>query len=184
MGVSGSAFATWVGSFFTAAGTTAAGTTAATAATTTAAGTAAAGTAAAGTAAAGAAAGTVATSAAGEIALADATAGIAAGASAPTLGAIGAGIGDMTPMALASGATSAASGLSALNTLAQGRGGINLPPQPGAVQNDQSVQNAEQASLKRAQIAGGLQSTTGTAGGQAGAVLNPSTLSTKSLLGG
>jgi hypothetical protein len=59
---------------------------------------------------------------------------------------------------LLSGASAAATGVSALSTLAAGSRGINVPPAP--------------------------QSTTGTAGGQAGAVLNPSTLSTKTLLGG
>jgi hypothetical protein len=103
---------------------------------------------------------------------------------APTLGAIAPGIGDLTWGGAASLASTAATGVSALATLAQGSRGINVPPQPGQVGTDESAANAEQASLRRSQIAGGLQSTTGTAGGQAGAVLNPATLSTKSLLGG
>jgi hypothetical protein len=86
---------------------------------------------------------------------------------------------------LLSGASAAATGVSALSTLAAGSRGINVPPAPQTqLGTDQSVQQADQQALQRAQVAGGLQSTTGTAGGQAGAVLNPSTLSTKTLLGG
>jgi hypothetical protein len=64
-----------------------------------------------------------------------------------------------------------------------GPGRINIPPSP-TPQVDQSVANAQQQELAREQAAGGLQSTTGTSGGQQGAILNPSTTSSHSLLGG
>jgi hypothetical protein len=61
---------------------------------------------------------------------------------------------------------------------------VNVPPVPNQIGNDQQVEATEQQELARRQAAGGLQSTVGTGGGQAGAMLNPSTLSQKSLLGG
>jgi len=63
---------------------------------------------------------------------------------------------------------------------------VNVPPIPNQIGNDQETVAAEQAALQRREAAGGLQSTTGTAGGQQGAILNPSpsTMSQKSLLGG
>jgi hypothetical protein len=60
----------------------------------------------------------------------------------------------------------------------------NLPPSPTTGLNDQQIQASEQAALKRREAAAGLQGTTGTPGGEAGAVLNPATLSNKSVLGG
>lgn len=166
----------YIGTFFATSGTAAAGTAAATAGTT-AAGTAAAGTAAAGAAAAG-------ETAVGATVAAAGGAGAIAGA-APLLPGIAAGVGDLTAAQLAAYSATAATGVSALTTLARGAPSINIPPAPqmqlGA---DQAAQQAEQQSLQRAQAAGGLQSTTGTAGGQAGAILNPSTLSNRTLLGG
>jgi hypothetical protein len=61
---------------------------------------------------------------------------------------------------------------------------VNVPPIPNQVGNDEQTVASEQAALQRREAAGGLQSTTGTSGGQAGAMLNPSTMSQKSLLGG
>jgi hypothetical protein len=61
----------------------------------------------------------------------------------------------------------------------------NLPPSPfNPGQEDQQVHDAEQAQLKRQQEASGLASTVGTPGGQAGSVLNPTTLTQHTLLGG
>jgi hypothetical protein len=80
-------------------------------------------------------------------------------------------------------ASAVAEGASALTTLANGPGRINVPPSPSGVGSDQAVVDAEQKELQRRQAAGGLASTAGTPGGQAGAVLNPSTISNKSLLG-
>jgi hypothetical protein len=167
MAASGGALLTWVGSFFT-AGTAAAG-----------AGTAAAG--AADAAAVGTAAGADAltTTAAANVA-ATSAAGVAA-AAAPTAVSVAPAV---SGTQLVAGATTAATGLSAINTLAQGRGGINIPPTPGQVQSDQTVLNAQQEELQREQAAGGLQGTTGTPGGQAGAILAPSTTSNRSILGG
>ena len=173
MGFSASAFGTWVGGFFTAGGAAAAGGTAA--------GTAAAGTA-AGTAAGAAATGAAiaGTDAASVAAIGGATAGATAGTGlvAGTGGLAGAGI-------TASGVSAAATGASALYQLSQGGPHVNIPPAPqSAAATDQAVANAEQQSLQRRQAAGGLQSTTGTPGGQAGAILAPSTQSSKSILGG
>jgi hypothetical protein len=81
-------------------------------------------------------------------------------------------------------ASAVATGASALMTLAKGSGRVNVPPIPNSIGNDMSVDAAEQAARTRAEAAGGLNSTVGTSGGQAGAVLNPSTMSQKSLLGG
>ena len=60
-----------------------------------------------------------------------------------------------------------------------------IPPQPqmGAQQVDQSTQAAEEAAMRRESIAGGLSSTVGTPGGQAGELLNPQISGTKQLLG-
>ena len=73
---------------------------------------------------------------------------------------------------------------SALYQLSQGSKGINVPPAPqtGAT-SDQSEVDAQQQQQRRQQAAGGLQSTLGTDGGQAGAILNPTNLGKKSLLG-
>jgi hypothetical protein len=83
-------------------------------------------------------------------------------------------------------ASAIAQGASSLYQLAAGPGRINIPPSPLTPQAniDQSAANAEQQQLQREEAAAGLQSTVGTAGGQAGAILNPSTLSSHSLLGG
>ena len=91
--------------------------------------------------------------------------------------------GQLAGQLLGYGAT-AATGVSALATLARGAPSINIPPSPQFAQTDATVAQAQQQALQRAQAAGGLQSTTGTPGGQAGAALNPTTLSTHSLLGG
>jgi hypothetical protein len=126
----------------------------------------------------------VASTAAGEIALTDAAAGVAAGAAAPAAASI-AGAGGIAGTGIsATEALSAATSASALYRLSQGSKGINVPPspQPGLT-TDRGIQDAEQAQLRRAQTAGGLQGSTGTEGGQAGAILNPATLSTKTLLG-
>jgi len=83
-------------------------------------------------------------------------------------------------------ATTAAAGASSLYQLATGAGRVQIPPMPmtAPAQVDQSVQAAEQQALQRRAAAGGLQSTIGTGAGQAGAVLNPATLSRGNILGG
>lgn len=60
-----------------------------------------------------------------------------------------------------------------------------MPPSPviPQAQVDQSAQEAENTSRRRQQLAGGLLSTVGTSGGEAGAILNPSTVSGAALLG-
>lgn len=68
--------------------------------------------------------------------------------------------------------------------LAKGSGRVNVPPIPNQVGNDMETAAAEQQTLQRREAAGGINSTIGTSGGQQGAVLNPSTMSQKSLLGG
>jgi hypothetical protein len=169
----------YVGSFFVADAAT--GATAAAAGSGAAAGGAAAGT---GAAAGGAVAGGAAAGTAGSAAVAAGTtvatesggAGLVAGTG--TAAASGSGV-------TLGGAAAAVTAASALYQLSQGGKGINVPPSPNTgASSDQSEVDAQQEQLKRQQAAGGLQSTTGTAGGQAGAVLNPSTLSNKSLLGG
>jgi hypothetical protein len=84
-------------------------------------------------------------------------------------------------------ASAIASGASSIYTLAAGAGNVNVPPAPNTqAQTDQSVASAEQLALRRERVAGGMQCTIGTGGGtgsQAGAVLDPATLSSKSLLG-
>ena len=127
------------------------------------------------------------------------TSAAAGAAGTATVGAeVGAGIGTAATVAspalatagvgaagLASGAATAATAASALATLAAGRSGINIPPPPSpGIRNDQQIQDAQQQALKREQVAGGLQGSTGTPGGQAGAVLSPATTSSKSILGG
>lgn len=81
-------------------------------------------------------------------------------------------------------ASAAATGVSALYTLAQSKHGISIPPAPRSVQNDSQVQLQEQQILQREQSAGGLDSTTGTAGGEQGAILGAGTTSNRSILGG
>jgi hypothetical protein len=122
------------------------------------------------------------------------TAGSAAVAAGTTVATEAGGVGlvagtgasaGLTAGQLAGYAATAATGVSALATLARGAPGINLPPAPHTnLGTDQSVAQAEQQALQRAQVRGGLSSTTGTEGGQAGSVLNPATLSSKTLLGG
>jgi hypothetical protein len=60
-----------------------------------------------------------------------------------------------------------------------------MPPSPviPQAQVDQSAQDANQAAQRRQSIAGGISSTVGTTGGQAGAVLNPGNMGSKTLLG-
>lgn len=60
-----------------------------------------------------------------------------------------------------------------------------MPPSPMISQAsvDQSAEEAQQQAKQRQAIAGGINSTVGTAGGQAGAILNPSTMGQKTLLG-
>jgi hypothetical protein len=81
-------------------------------------------------------------------------------------------------------AAAIAQGASSLYSLATMQRGVSIPPTPGAVQQDQSIANAEQAELARREAAGGLQSTIGTPGGAQGAFLSPSTTSNRSILGG
>jgi hypothetical protein len=100
-----------------------------------------------------------------------------AGAGAAGAGLAGTGV-------TASEALAAATGASALYTMAQGPKGINVPPAPSFAAQDSQVQQVEQQTLSRQQIAGGLQSTVGTPGGQAGAILSPSTTSSRAILGG
>jgi len=82
-------------------------------------------------------------------------------------------------------AATVAAGASAIYQLAN-QPRIQIPPSPttGAGQIDQSVAAAEADAERRRATAGGLQSTIGTGAGQAGAVLNPGTLSQHALLGG
>jgi hypothetical protein len=81
-------------------------------------------------------------------------------------------------------AAAAASGASSIFTLAQSRKGLSIPPPPQTVQNDAQIQQVEQQTLAREQAAGGLQGSTGTPGGQAGAILASNTTSNRSILGG
>ena len=108
--------------------------------------------------------------------------GIAAGAAPVAAAAGGVTLGGI--ISTAGEVAAIAQGASSLYSLAQGPGRVSIPPTPGQVQVDQSVQNVEQQTLKREQAAGGLQGSTGTPGGQAGAVLNPGTVSNRSILGG
>jgi len=65
-------------------------------------------------------------------------------------------------------------------------GGPKLtPPSPVLSQSgvDQGQQAAEQNALRRQSIAGGIDSSVGTAGGQAGQMLNPANMGAKSMLG-
>lgn len=74
----------------------------------------------------------------------------------------------------------------AAGALAPGGGGrLAIPPSPVIPQTvvDQSAQEAENTAKRRQQLAGGILSTVGTAGGEAGSVMNPSTISQASLLG-
>lgn len=61
----------------------------------------------------------------------------------------------------------------------------SMPPSPVMPQTslDQQEASAEQAAQRRQAIAGGLNSTVGTPGGQGGSMLDPSNMSGKSLLG-
>jgi hypothetical protein len=118
-----------------------------------------------------------------------ATAAATAGAAATGVGGAVAAGGALTTGAgiatTVSEAAAVASGASALATLANGPGRINIPPVPvNQPQTDQAVLNAQQQEIQREAAAGGLQSTVGTAGGQGGAILNPSTMSSRSILGG
>ena len=60
-----------------------------------------------------------------------------------------------------------------------------MPPNPvmGQQQQDEAEEQAQQNALRRQSIAGGINSTVGTSGGQAGQVLDPANMSGKSLLG-
>ena len=60
-----------------------------------------------------------------------------------------------------------------------------IPPSPviPPEQVDQGAAAAEADARKRQQLAGGIASTVGTSGGEAGAVMNPATMSGHSLLG-
>jgi hypothetical protein len=90
-----------------------------------------------------------------------------------------------TGAGITAGEVSAAASLSSsIYTLSQGAGKVNDPPAPNQLGSDATVADAQQQQLRRQQAAGGIDSTTGTSGGQAGAVLNPSSMSTHSLLGG
>ena len=99
----------------------------------------------------------------------------AAGVSAGTVSAVG--------TAAEGVAGSVATGLAANAII--GRPKPLMPPSPvqTAQQQDQSQQNVEENLMRRQSIAGGLNSTVGTSGGQAGTMLNPSTLGQKTLLG-
>lgn len=111
-----------------------------------------------------------------------ATAASAGGSAAAGVGA-GTAIGTAATSVTVSEAAAVASGASALTTLAQGNPKVNIPPVPLSTTNDPTVQETEQQELARRAAAGGLQSTIGTAGGQQGAILNPATVSQRSLLG-
>jgi len=66
-----------------------------------------------------------------------------------------------------------------------GKKNVPIPPSPVIPQPrvDEATADAENKSRLRQQIAGGIVSTEGTAGGGAGSMLNPGTMSGKSLLG-
>lgn len=107
------------------------------------------------------------------------TAGGAAGAGA----AVGTGV-SLATVGSALGAVSAGVGIA--GTLgAFGRKGPVLPPSPmmSPATIDQTAEQAQQEALGRQRIAGGINSTVGTPGGQAGAVMNPASLGQKTLLG-
>jgi hypothetical protein len=61
----------------------------------------------------------------------------------------------------------------------------NIPPSPvlPAAQVNEQVQQKENQERQRQAIAGGIQSTVGTPGGQAGQILNPANMANKTLLG-
>lgn len=63
--------------------------------------------------------------------------------------------------------------------------GINIPPSPILRQAsvDEAVQQSGEQQRRRQEVAGGIQSTVGTAGGQAGSILNPTTMAQSTLLG-
>ena len=132
------------------------------------------------TAAAGSVAGTAAGGAAVTAAAATSNAAIGAAGIAGIASPVSTGLG-----LTASELVTAATGASALYTLAKGPGSVNLPPSPGVPQSqDADIARAGELALKRAQGAGGLQSTLGTAGGAQGAILAPATTSNRSILGG
>lgn len=111
------------------------------------------------------------------------TAGVASTTAATGAAAVGQG-GLLGTGVTAGELSAAATGASALYTLAKGSPSMNIPPAPGQVTNDVQIQNAGQLALAREQAAGGLQSTVGTSGGNQGAILSPSTTSSRSILGG
>jgi hypothetical protein len=61
----------------------------------------------------------------------------------------------------------------------------NMPPSPviPQAQVDQQTQQAENMARQRQSVAGGINSTVGTSGGQSGQILNPQNMQGKSLLG-
>ena len=99
----------------------------------------------------------------------------AIGISAPTVSAIGTGI-EEGAGALAISAAS--------NKILGGPRPV-MPPSPviSQQQQDLSAQQAEQNAMRRQSVAGGMNSTVGTSGGQAGSMLNPSNMGGKTLLG-
>jgi hypothetical protein len=60
-----------------------------------------------------------------------------------------------------------------------------MPPSPVIPESvvNTDVQGAQEAAQRRESIAGGIQSTVGTAGGNAGEQMNPATLGSHTLLG-
>ena len=108
-------------------------------------------------------------------------AGASAGAGSVAGAAAGAG-GGITAGEVSAGAAVLGAGTAAYSALSAKKPVI--PPSPvNAVSTDQSVEDAQANAMRRQSIAGGLSSTVGTSGGQAGTILNPANMGGKSLLG-
>lgn len=133
-------------------------------------------------------AGTTAAGAVDASAIGATAAPAAAGAgeiAAGTATAVGTGVGGTTitaggALTAAGTAAEVAQGVAALNP----KGGPVVPQPLQTPQADQQVLNAEQQNIARKASAGGLFGTTGTPGGEQGAILAPATMGQKSLLGG
>ena len=88
-----------------------------------------------------------------------------------------------------SAAGTAAEGLAGIAATSALQGALTkrpvIPPSPvmAQAQIDQSTEQAEQNAQRRQSIAGGINSTIGTSGGQAGQMLNPANMGGKTLLG-
>ena len=64
------------------------------------------------------------------------------------------------------------------------RPNVQIPAAPNQLSDSSQIMASENAERARKAAATGLQGTTGTAGGEAGAILSPGTISNRSILGG